>query len=582
MTTSCDSTFDYDDDGRLDYDAIFEDYGSTKSYMSLCYKDLPSYSAWSAGSTFMGSFTDESQDANDVKGSKAYKYYLGEMTSSNNLLNGDLYTKMYNTIRSCNVFIANVDKVPVFTITEYRGRWKAEAYLIRAYANWQLIKHYGPLPYIKEVLPVGYDYSKMERPTFEQCINDIYADLDMALAEPELVWKLTDEMQLGSMTRGVAYAIKSQAALFAASPQWNNGVDKWEQTAAICKETITQLEAKGYGLYTPTNYTVKGCGSAYHDLFFVPFAAGENPTNNETIYGNKNRLDIWKAYGIPTRITDGVTKAGLSPSQELVDAYETSDGEPILDLLKPYLDEDHLIPNYNPKALKANGGKYDPQNPYTNRDKRLEATVYFNGVNHNLQTNTQPVWTYVGGNCEISTESDLKTRTGYYLRKFINWNSSKTASGIDGVWSHYRMAEMYLNYAEAELEAHGPTTEAYAAVNKIRLRAGLPNLPAGLSKDEFRLRLRNERRVEFAFEEHRYFDLRRWMVNQNYEGIVTGMRIEQDPINLSNTDATKFTYNRIVVQKRNVTDVKYRLWPIPLDEELKYNMVGVKMQNAGW
>ncbi len=98
---------------------------------------------------------------------------------------------------------------------------------------------------------------------------------------------------------------------------------------------------------------------------------------------------IWIAYFKDA----GVVNSGISPSQELVDAYETIDGVPILNLEKPYLDEDHLIPNYNPEALKENGGKYDPNNPYENRDLRLKSTIYYNGIFHNQENNTQVVET---------------------------------------------------------------------------------------------------------------------------------------------------------------------------------------------
>ena len=99
--------------------------------------------------------------------------------------------------------------------------------------------------------------------------------------------------------------------------------------------------------------------------------------------------------------------------------------------------------------------------------------------------------------------------------------------------------------------------------------------PEGLSVDQFRLRLRNERRVEFAFEEHRYFDMRRWNIQSNFEGVVTGMEITKEGANL--------TYKRKLVQKREVTDPKYALWPIPRTEQIKYENMGViNWQNPGW
>lgn len=126
------------------------------------------------------------------------------------------------------------------------------------------------------------------------------------------------------------------------------------------------------------------------------------------------------------------------------------------------------------------------------------------------------------------------------------------------------------------LEYKGACDEVYDAINVVRTRAKMPNLVKGtMDTDELRLRLRNERRVEFAFEEHRYFDLRRWKLNDKYEGVVTGMKIEKN-------DDGNLTYNRFVVQKRDVVDDKYRIWPIPLEEELKYERLNIDFQNPGW
>lgn len=572
--TSCESVYDYGDSDRIDYDQIFDDYTLTKYYLSNCYTNVQTFSCWSMGNTFAGVYTDEAQDAQDVMASNASKYYNGEMISSNILTDSDLYEDLYEGIKHCNIFLENLDNVEVFTYEQFRDRWRAEVYLLRGYYHWQLIKHYGPMPIIKEVLPVDYDYSTVVRPTFQECIDEIIADCEKALSYNTLLWRIDDSTQSGTFTAGIAYAIMSQATLFAASTQWNpdNDLELWQTAVKYSKLALDELPAY-YSLYE-TAQSLSGSYGAYQDLFLSAINVGFSPGNTEYIQFNKNSFAIWDTYGLPCRKDEGVTKAGVSPSQELVDAYETLDGEPILDLEQPYLDADHLVPNYNHKALKENGGMYDPENPYENRDQRMRSTVYVNGDYHDQDSNTTLVETFVGGNCGISTTSNLYTRTGYYLRKFINWNDTKTSES-GAYWAHLRMAEMYLNYAEALLESEGATAEAYEAVNKIRRRAGQPDLPAGLSTDEFRLRLRAERRVEFAFEEHRYYDLRRWLINQDYEGVVTGMQIEKQ------TDDS-FTYTRIPVSKRNVTDEKYRLFPVPLAEQLRFENVGVNIQNPGW
>jgi len=566
--SSCEDEFDFGDDGLITYDQIFSDYLLTQDFLKTAYSYMPYYGAVSASGTFLAAYTDEAEDANDVvPGSTSLKYYTGNASSSNNFINNNLYKNMYAGIRCCNIFIANVDKVPVFTIEEHRGQWKAEAYLLRAYYYLQLIKRFGPVPIFKAEIPLDFDYSTITRPTFHENVEAILADCDSALAIPELYYRQVSGIQDDYMTRGVAYAIKSQAVLFGASPLWSDGNDYWEEAAEITKQAMDSLENAGFALYNPTNITIKGLYSKYQEYFLTPPENVEFPEKEkETILG-KTRMTLWANYGLP--INSDVIKAGISPSQELVDSYETIDGQPVLNLEKPYLDASHLQPNYNEQNTL-----YDPNNPYANRDPRLFSTIYCNGNYHNLSNNTGQVQTYVGGNCGISDNSNLYTRTGYYLRKFISYYSKKN-NNQDGYWHDFRMAEIYLNFAEANYYATGSVNEeSLAAVNKIRSRAGMPDIPSDISNEDFILRLRNERRIEFAFEEHRYYDLRRWKIQDQYEGVVTGMAITKN----NNT----YDYNRFVVQTRNVTEPKYLMWPIPLTEQIKYESVGVDFQNPGW
>ena len=113
--------------------------------------------------------------------------------------------------------------------------------MLRAYYAWELIKHYGPLPIIRTSNTEGYDYSKDVRPSFYECVKDIIADCDKALNEPELLWREENSTENGSMTRGIAYAIKSQAILYAASPLWCDGEDHWKEAAEITKESLDKL-----------------------------------------------------------------------------------------------------------------------------------------------------------------------------------------------------------------------------------------------------------------------------------------------------------------------------------------------------
>lgn len=572
LFSACKDTLELIPDGRLSYGQVFSDDLFTSGYLNVCYAYIPTMGMGYDNNTFLGVYSDEAQDAQDVQGGRIANYYQGMMTSSNNLVEGgsnaSTYNNMYTGIRKCNVFIDHIDQATKLIDESNRTKWKGEAYTLRAFYFLQLIKRFGPLPIIKHDLPIDFDYSTHTRPAFHECAQAILADCDSALAQPNLPWRTKLEAERGAMTKSVAVAIKSQAILFAASPLWNDGKNYWAEAAAITKASLDALLGKNYALYNPATSAVKAY-SNYQRFFLVRPEMLENPANDkETIYSQKGQVGaVWQQQGLP--FVADVVKAGACPSQELVDSYETLNGQPVLDLATPYQDADHLIPNYN----TANA-QYNKNDPYKNRDPRLFSTIYCNGVFHNLNNNTLPVWTYEGGNAGISQTDKRFTRTGYYLGKFKDFTSTKTANK-DGYWRYFRLAEMYLNYAEAEFYANGLTVNAINAVNVVRKRAGMPDLPAGISAAEFELRLRNERRVEFAFEEHRYFDVRRWKIQDKTEGLVTGMKIVQ-------TAPNTFTYERVVVSRRPLTDEKYLMWPIPNSEELKYAQVGVKYQNKGW
>ncbi|MDR0714037.1 MAG: RagB/SusD family nutrient uptake outer membrane protein, partial [Bacteroidales bacterium] len=175
------------------------------------------------------------------------------------------------------------------------------------------------------------------------------------------------------------------------------------------------------------------------------------------------------------------------------------------------------------------------------------------------------------------------TRTGYYLRKYNNWKSGRDNSA-DGEVRLFRLAELYLNFAESANRSAGPdvavnlgngvSMSARDAVNAIRSRAGMPPFPAGMTQDAFEQKYRNERRVELAFEEHRYFDVRRWKILEQSERFLTGMRITQT--------GAGFSYERIGFERASGIE-KYYFYPLDQTEVNKMqDHTGVNWQNPGW
>ena len=194
-----------------------------------------------------------------------------------------------------------------------------------------------------------------------------------------------------------------------------------------------------------------------------------------------------------------------------------------------------------------------------------------------------PVYTYVGAPDGISVNDRRSTRTGYYMRKFNNWQSNNS-NNADGAIRLFRLAEVYLNFAESAYQSDGPDTpinlgngitmSARDAVNAVRKRAQMPDFPVGMSVNDFEKKYRNERRVELAFEEHRYFDVRRWKILEKTDRYLTGMRITKD--------GNAYTYTRISFPRNSWKD-KYMLYAIDQDEVNKMlEFTGSNWQNTGW
>jgi hypothetical protein len=275
---------------------------------------------------------------------------------------------------------------------------------------------------------------------------------------------------------------------------------------------------------------------------------------------------------------DGTYKVGTCPTQELIDAFETEDGVPVLDPARPYLDENHLQPNY----YSANS-LYNPNDPYKHRDPRLYITALMNG--DRFIWNNGVVWTvesYTGGQFAPSFDQTNRSqsRTGYFHSKMVTPGASNTRQISNANWKFFRLGELLLDYAEAAAEANH-LAEARAAVNEVRARSGMPELPS-LSQAELILRIHNERRVELAWEEQRYFDLRRW---QRPDGDLSATCKWFTAMVITKNPDGSFTYNRQSISStaRGGWQNRDLLLPIPLNEVSRLEPVtGESWQNPGW
>ena len=623
---SCSDVLNQAPDGKISLEEVFGDNDKTMYYLNTCYSGINAkgclYFFWSRGPV---NWSDDSWDADDldVSWAASRRYYDGNASASDfpaNYNAGDSgnesvsWARSFYRIRNCAVFLQNIPNAKVNSESD-RSRWTAEAHILRAYYYSELLMWFGcSLPIIREPYTYDADFSKVERSSFHDVVEFIVEDCDAALACEELPWRITTDSEAMRMTKAVAWAIKSRMTLFAASPLYNDGNNYWEEAYSVNKAAVQALESNGYALYDKLNqaavwgdekaYLPTAASQYFNEYFCNSGAYAADPADKETIYQLRDgaNLDLANVDGIGAILG---YKTGTCPSQELVDAFETIDGQPVLDLAKPYLDEQHLKPNYN-----SSNTTYDKNNPYANRDPRFYATVYYNGSKRYCNWSTEAekksfenLGQGKGENVRIITTWDAyedakgniinspeplmgrsmtgrtPTRTGYFQRKFLHPNSGVEMRLNGARHKDYRLAEIYLNFAEAAMEA-GHTDEAITYVNKVRARAGMPGLPAGLSGENLRQRIHNERRVEFALEGNRYFDVRRWHKPDEdlsaTDRWITGAHITHMQ------DGT-YKYERTILKERQCYTNKWLKMPIPLTEVNNMRAItGEDWQNPGW
>lgn len=540
---SCNDFLDREEDSFIDKTATFDSYNRTKQYLTYAYSLLPEGLNRFSGGALLGAATDDACFA--IESSNIQQFNNGSWNALSNPDN--VWDRYFAGIAKCCTLLENsnhinldISRLDPAKRVEYENNlkdirmWRAEAHFLRAYFNFELLKRYGPIPIIKSTLDINKDYSDTPRPTMKEVVEFIANDCDIAADSLELTpWRNMNDA-FGRATKGAALALKSRLLLYAASPLY---VDFGDIDEANKPSDATLWKAAADAAKAVIDLNQYELAPAYDDLFKNDFQNKEYifvrryPSNSDF---EKSNFPV--SYG---------GKGGTNPSQNLIDDYEMLDGTAF---------------DWNDPVKAAH--------PFENRDERLLATVLMNGV----LFKGKRVATYPGG--ADATPNPNATKTGYYLRKFLNENVNiQTGGGSDGhVVPLFRLAEIYLNYAEA-LNEYDPTNPDIAVyLNKIRERVSLPDVPSGLTQEQMRTLIHHERRVELAFEEHRFWDVRRWKVASSTLGApVKGVKITQD-------DAGNFTYSPVQVEQR-VFQPKMYWYPIPQSEVLKLHHWE---QNKGW
>ena len=554
---SCDSILEPIDENRLDFDFVKTDPESAEGVLLNGYSRIPNQF------TFNDVATDDA--VNNQLNNSFKRMALGELNAQFNPISR---WNNYESILWLNQFLDIVEANEIVWSTNdeinemFYMRMEGEALALRALHHFYILQaHAGVgtsgqllgVPYLTDFIESNGDFNT-PRLSFEATVEAILKDIDAALAllptdysnNPSLVDEWYQDFDFSNyqvvngknynlrMSGRVAKALKARVALFAASPSFLNDQTYYNMAANISSEVLN---------------TIGGVAGL-----------APNGVNYFTTYNEKNDVEmIWRGNiqgspnsGIESRMfPPSVNGRGeVNPTQNFVDAFPMKSGLP---------------------ATTANG--YDPQNPYANRDPRLEEYVVVNGSSFG----GGDINTGVGGNVDrLDSIPEFSTKTGYYLKKLLRPDVRLNDDGSSVGQRHYdvyfRYTELFLIFAEAANEIGGPDQQINGisprdVIQAIRQRAGIDQPDAYLAsiatQDEMRNLIRNERRLELSFEGHRFWDLRRWGLSLN------------EPVKGYFFDGTNYI-NLPSVEIRNFLS---EYMPIPNNEVLRFPIIE---QNASW
>lgn len=528
---------DTKEDTMLTPENLESDYNKLQSLGYAAYTSITS-GFYVIDSNIGAAMSDEAANTKNTSSVKLFNE--GTWNQYNNPDN--VYSKCYEGIRAANFFLDysinykeqlahNRDTLSDNGLAYRRSvkniEWmRAEAHVLRAYYYFELIKRYGGVPLVKEVIDPK-DNTILPRTDFDVIADYAVSEIDMAADELQADWNVEDKARDGRFTKGAAMALKSRILLYAASPLNNpsDNVEKWKAAAQAAYDVI--------------NLNQYSLDANYRTMFLE--ANSVNSKEMIMVYRH-GAVDYFEKANYPVGTPGG--NSGVTPSQNLVDAYEYKG-----------------VPN--------------PDNPYDNRDPRLGYSI----VTNNSSWNGRTMEIFAGG--KDDPQNANASRTGYYLKKFLidNLNLIQEEKRIHN-WVMFRYGEILLNYAEAMNEAYGPDNDngygisARQAINMIRNRTGveMPSVIAN-DKDDMRDKIKHERRIELAFEGHRFWDLLRW----KDAGIYMNAPLRGITINRS---GNSFTYRDFIVEKRIFDESKMYRYPIPYAEVVKSD--GILIQNPNW
>jgi hypothetical protein len=584
--TSCKKYLDQVPDDRLTIDETFRTWNTASKFLANVYARIPdefgqrnpgdneNRGLWTGGcdeADFVWGFVQ----SNDVN--------IGNWDANSGFVR-DYWTNFYKGIRAASVFMQNADKITDRS-QQQKEQYKAEARALRAMYYFYLMRIYGPVVLLGET-PTAVDTNlQIPRNSIDECVGYIAAELTTAASV--LPAKPGTAQDYGRITKGVALAFRANALMYAASPLYNGNaelgnmknkdgkqlisqsydVNKWKTAADAYKEFITQFVPGTYNLFKKNN------SSGVFDPYLSCRDVILTDWNEEVIFArtrgslNSRQYEMTPYHsGTPSGELKG--SGGLGATQNMVDAFFMKNGRSITDPLSQYVSSgysDFQAPNTTHTS--------STYNQWVNREPRFYVNITYDGSTW-LDTDFGEIVTrlYNTGNSGRKTGGGDYSPTGYIVRKAMGlgrWDvNDRTVILI-------RLAEIYLSYAECLNEATPNDPDILKYLNLIRERAGVPlygssELPAPAGQGAMRDAIRKERRVELAFENSRFFDVRRWKVAEQTEnGPMYGLNI--------NADMPEFL--NVVSFETRVFNKRHYFFPLPSDD---INNDKELVQNPGW
>ncbi|MCG8308953.1 MAG: RagB/SusD family nutrient uptake outer membrane protein [Cytophagales bacterium] len=587
VSASCSDFLDQVPDDRLTLEQTFANENTVEQYLANVYSVLPDELSQRHLANNAGPWTGGSDEAE----------YVWSFVSSNDMNIGtwnpttgfvnDKWTNYYRGIRNASYFMEHIYECQD-CVAQLEIQYHAEARALRAIYYYHLIRLYGPVVLLEDTpIPPDAPVEKVHLPrsTFDACVEYIVSELDEAMLDLPNVPRNDDAY--GRITRAYAMAIRSQVLLLAASPLFNGNTDygdlmnadgthlisqtynedKWSIAEESYKQFITEFVPGTFDLYRKSN------SEGRFDPYLSTRDVMLDEWNQEIIMA-RPAADVGSRQYEMTPFHAGSSgeargSGGLGVTQAMVDAYFMANGRSI----------DDPQSGYEASGFSSFRTPYDFMeretfNQWVGREPRFYTNITFdNTLWLNRNTGDIITRTWYEGNSGRKAGGNDYSPTGYIVRKNMGlgaWTSGNRANSM------LRLAEIYLDYAEALNESSPGNPEILKYINLIRNRAGIPEygsgeLEAPAGKIAMREAIRKERRVELAFESVRYFDARRWKVAEEaFGGPMIGLDINAPDI--------KDFYKKVPFENR-VFDKRHYLWPIPQDD---INTNKKLVQNIGW